>query len=75
MAEEHSREKVAFILIDGIGDVSIPSLGYTTPLEVAHTPVLDAIAGETRTAHRHHFARHLQGLIPRLQTNITTRDM
>lgn len=38
------REKVLFLLVDGIGDVSIPAFGDRTPLEVAHTPALDAIA-------------------------------
>jgi hypothetical protein len=37
--------KVAFVLIDGIGDVSIPALGGKTPLEAAQTPFMDAIAG------------------------------
>ncbi len=37
--------RVAFVLIDGLGDVSIPELGNRTPLEAAHTPHLDAIAG------------------------------
>ncbi len=36
---------LAFVLIDGIGDVSIPELGKRTPLEAAHCPNLDAIAG------------------------------
>ncbi|CAI5458911.1 unnamed protein product [Closterium sp. Yama58-4] len=36
--------RVAFVLIDGIGDVAVPSLGGLTPLEAAHTPNLDAIA-------------------------------
>jgi 2,3-bisphosphoglycerate-independent phosphoglycerate mutase len=40
------KNKVAFVLIDGVGDVSIPSLGLKTPLEAAKTPVLDAIAGK-----------------------------
>lgn len=41
-----AERKIAFVLVDGIGDVSIPRLGFRTPLEVARTPVLDAIAGE-----------------------------
>ena len=36
--------RIAFVLIDGIGDVSIPSLGNRTPLQAARTPNLDAIA-------------------------------
>lgn len=38
-------ERVAFVLIDGIGDVNIACLGNKTPLQAAHTPYLDAIAG------------------------------
>ena len=37
--------KVAFVLIDGVGDVSIPSLEFKTPLEASYTPIIDAIAG------------------------------
>ncbi|EFJ17030.1 hypothetical protein SELMODRAFT_268500 [Selaginella moellendorffii] len=39
-----SMRRVAFVLVDGIGDVSIPELGWKTPLEAASTPNLDAIA-------------------------------
>lgn len=39
-------EKVLMVLIDGLGDVAIPAFGDRTPLEVAHVPFLDAIAGE-----------------------------
>ena len=42
---ERQTGRLAFVLIDGIGDVVVPSLGGKTPLQVAHTPVLDAIAG------------------------------
>ncbi|KAL9230124.1 hypothetical protein vseg_005513 [Gypsophila vaccaria] len=38
------KRRVAFVLIDGLGDVSIPRFGYKTPLEVAALPNLDAIA-------------------------------
>ncbi|AQK40308.1 probable 2,3-bisphosphoglycerate-independent phosphoglycerate mutase [Zea mays] len=38
------RSRVAFVLVDGIGDVSVPSLGGRTPLEAACTPRLDAVA-------------------------------
>ncbi|XP_018485082.2 uncharacterized protein LOC108855703 [Raphanus sativus] len=37
-------KRVAFVLIDGLGDVSIPRLGYKTPLQAANIPNLDAIA-------------------------------
>lgn len=32
------------MLIDGVGDVSLPRLGYKTTLEAANVPNLDAIA-------------------------------
>ncbi|XP_028109057.1 uncharacterized protein LOC114307830 [Camellia sinensis] len=38
------KRRVAFVLIDGLGDVSLPRLGYKTPLQVAKVPHLDAIA-------------------------------
>ncbi len=38
-------ERIAFVLIDGVGDVTIPQLGNRTPLEAADVPHLDAIAG------------------------------
>lgn len=40
-----SRENVVLVLIDGIGDVSVPALGHRTPLQAASTPFMDAIAG------------------------------
>ena len=44
---------LAFVLIDGLGDVSIPELGDRTPLEAAHCPNLDAIAGMHRGGGRY----------------------
>lgn len=41
---EGKKRRVAFVLIDGLGDVSLPILGYRTPLEAARTPHMDAIA-------------------------------
>ncbi|XP_057482179.1 uncharacterized protein LOC130769059 [Actinidia eriantha] len=41
---EAPRRRVAFVLVDGIGDVSLPMFGYKTPLQVAKVPNLDAIA-------------------------------
>lgn len=38
------KRRVAFVLIDGLGDVSIPRFGFKSPLEAAKTPNLDAIA-------------------------------
>jgi 2,3-bisphosphoglycerate-independent phosphoglycerate mutase len=40
-----AREKVVWLLIDGIGDISLTMFGDRTPLEVAHVPWLDSIAG------------------------------
>jgi 2,3-bisphosphoglycerate-independent phosphoglycerate mutase len=37
--------KALLLIVDGIGDVTIPALGDRTPLQVAHTPFLDALAG------------------------------
>lgn len=41
---EQPKQRVAFVLIDGLGDVSLPRFGYKTPLELATLPNLDAIA-------------------------------
>lgn len=38
------KRRVAFILVDGIGDVSLPRLQHKTTLQVAKTPNLDMIA-------------------------------
>lgn len=38
------QQRVAFVLVDGLGDVGVPSLGYRSPVEAAITPNLDAIA-------------------------------
>ena len=38
------KTRVAFVLIDGVGDVSLPRLGDKTPPEAAKIPNLDAIA-------------------------------
>jgi len=40
----HKVSKVGYILLDGCSDRPVPSLNYSTPLEVASTPNLDAIA-------------------------------
>jgi 2,3-bisphosphoglycerate-independent phosphoglycerate mutase len=37
-------KKVGYILLDGCSDRPVPALNYSTPLEVANTPNLDAIA-------------------------------
>lgn len=38
-------DKLILVLIDGVGDVTIPAFGDRTPLQVAHTPNLDCVAG------------------------------
>ncbi|KAJ1472501.1 2,3-bisphosphoglycerate-independent phosphoglycerate mutase-domain-containing protein, partial [Baffinella frigidus] len=38
------RVRVAWVLIDGIADVSIPELGRQTPLQHVPTPAFDAVA-------------------------------
>jgi 2,3-bisphosphoglycerate-independent phosphoglycerate mutase len=43
---QQPAERVVLVIVDGVGDVSIPAWGDRTPLEVAHVPYLDAIAGE-----------------------------
>ncbi len=41
--------RVVFVLIDGLGDVSVSTLGFETPLQRAHVPYLDLLA----SMHRH----------------------
>lgn len=51
MAEAAECEyRIAFLLVDGLGDVNLPQLANRTPLQVAHTPVFDAIAGAPQTS-------------------------
>jgi hypothetical protein len=38
-------KKIVFVLIDGLADVSLSSLGGRTPLQAAQTPAMDALAG------------------------------
>lgn len=38
-------DKVILVIIDGIGDVTIPAFGDRTPLQVSHTPNMDCISG------------------------------
>jgi 2,3-bisphosphoglycerate-independent phosphoglycerate mutase len=37
-------KKVVFVLIDGLADLSIPSIDFKTPLEHSNTPNMDKIA-------------------------------
>jgi 2,3-bisphosphoglycerate-independent phosphoglycerate mutase len=46
--QQRPREKLLLLIIDGAGDVTIPAFGDRTPLQVAHTPNLDALAGAAR---------------------------
>lgn len=41
---QQPKRRVAFVLIDGLGDVSLPRFGYKTPLQIANVPNLDALA-------------------------------
>lgn len=41
---ENPKRRVAFVLIDGLGDVSLSRYMYRTTLQVANTPNMDAIA-------------------------------
>ncbi|XP_044468857.1 probable 2,3-bisphosphoglycerate-independent phosphoglycerate mutase [Mangifera indica] len=41
---QQPKRRVALVLIDGLGDVSLPRFGYKTPLQAANVPNLDAIA-------------------------------
>ena len=45
MPAKCSPSGIAFVLIDGVGDVNIAELGFLTPLQAASTPTLDANAG------------------------------
>ncbi|KAG1420722.1 hypothetical protein G6F57_023623 [Rhizopus arrhizus] len=38
------KRKLLIFLIDGIGDVAVPELGFKTPLQVARTPWMDKLA-------------------------------
>lgn len=40
-----TRERIAFVLIDGLADIHIPDLASLTPLEAADTPTMDAVSG------------------------------
>ena len=42
---EHTKAGLAFVLIDGVGDVGIQQLGFKTPLQQARVPFLDAVSG------------------------------
>lgn len=39
----HKKKKCVLILLDGLGDRSYTALGNRTPLQAAHTPVLDRL--------------------------------
>ncbi len=41
---DNSGVHMVYVLLDGVGDLPHPDLDGRTPLEVAHTPVLDRIA-------------------------------
>ena len=39
------EHRLVFLLVDGVGDVNMPQLADMTPLQVADTPIFDAVAG------------------------------
>jgi len=39
-------KKILYVVLDGLGDTPIPDLGDRTPLDVAETPGLDALAAQ-----------------------------
>jgi len=39
--------KLALVVMDGLGDIATTAQGRLTPLEAAHTPILDALAKES----------------------------
>jgi 2,3-bisphosphoglycerate-independent phosphoglycerate mutase len=41
--------RLLYVCLDGLGDDPIPAFGGSTPLEAAHTPVLDGLARRGRT--------------------------
>jgi 2,3-bisphosphoglycerate-independent phosphoglycerate mutase len=43
------RGRLVFLLVDGMGDVSLPQLHNMTPLQVADTPIFDAVVGIAST--------------------------
>ncbi len=51
-------DKVILVIIDGIGDVTIPAFGDRTPLQVAHIPNMDCIAGMDVLQQRMHLKGH-----------------
>ncbi len=42
---EEIPHSIALVLIDGLGDVSVPFLNGNTPLQFASTRYLDSVAG------------------------------
>ncbi len=42
------KKKILFIILDGVADLPVKSLGGLTPLEAAKTPALDCIAKNSR---------------------------
>lgn len=62
----HTKAGLAFVLIDGVGDVGIQQLGFKTPLQQASVPFLDAVSGK--------FAFMLHLMSPSLPRQITASD-
>lgn len=45
-APAYPATRLAFVLIDGLGDTNVSQLGDQTPLQAANTPILDGVAGD-----------------------------
>ena len=41
------RNKIALVVMDGVGDIAVKERGYLTPLEAAKTPNLDALCKDS----------------------------
>ena len=63
-----NRERIAFVLVDGLADIHIPAMADLTPLEAADTPTFDAIAGYIPLATR------VQHITPRCRIRLTPSD-
>lgn len=46
-----SPKRIFYVVLDGLGDDPLEALGGSTPLETAHTPNLDRLAGDGRNGY------------------------
>ncbi len=49
--QQHSHSLILVVLGEGAANASLPMLGDRTPLEVAHVPTMDAVAGRSACMH------------------------